>query len=201
MNRGERLRRVIDEKGYNINKLSRESGVAYSTIDSMIKRDLKHASIDNVLKICRVLGIPASYLTEEIGNLTEIKEYTKVPILGEIACGDPIYVEENFVGYHTEPKEEVPSGHVYYLEAKGDSMEPSIPEGSLVLIREQPEVENGEVAAVLLNGDTEATLKRVSKQDGYLLLMPDNKSHKPIIADNDNPCKIIGKAIRVTFNL
>lgn len=157
-----------------------------------------------IQKIADHFGILKSDITEEKQpeNLYTIsKESVHIPILGEIACGDPIYVEENFAGYRTEPIESVPSGNSYYLQTKGDSMEPTIPNGAYVLIREQPDVENGEIAAVLINGDTEATLKRMRKQDRSVILMPDNSKHDPIFVNEENPIKIIGKAIRFTFDL
>lgn len=65
MNRGEYLEKIIEEKGHTVMSLSRASGVAYTTLRSMIERDLKNASIDNVIKICKVLGIKADDLSEE----------------------------------------------------------------------------------------------------------------------------------------
>lgn len=64
MKRGEFLLKVIEDKGFNVMSLSKASGVAYTTIRSMIERDLSNASIDNVLKICNVLGITAESLTQ-----------------------------------------------------------------------------------------------------------------------------------------
>ena len=125
----------------------------------------------------------------------------RVPILGKIACGDPILAEENFKGYRYESPDFLPSGDSYYLEAVGDSMEPTIPNGSLVLIREQPDVEYGEIAAVLVNGDEEVTLKRVRKQGDTVILMPDNPAHTPFIITKDNPARIIGKAVRFVQDL
>lgn len=80
-------------------------------------------------------------------------------------------------------------------------MEPTIPDGSHVLIREQSEVEYGEIAAVLVNGDTEVTLKKYTRQGDTVLLMPINSAHEPIIITEDNPARIIGKAIRYTQDL
>ncbi|WP_424237117.1 LexA family protein [Bhargavaea ginsengi] len=124
-----------------------------------------------------------------------------IPVIGEISCGDPITAVENIEGYIAEPASRLPSGILFYLRAKGDSMAPTIENGALVLIREQDDVENGEVAAVLVNGGTEATLKRVKKDNGTLLLIPDNRNYPPIIATNENPVRVIGKAIRVTREL
>lgn len=80
-------------------------------------------------------------------------------------------------------------------------MEPTIKNGSLVLIRQQPEVEDGEIAAVLFTDDDEATLKRVKRSGDTMILLPDNRRYEPIIVSKDNPVRILGKAVRVTTNL
>lgn len=81
-------------------------------------------------------------------------------------------------------------------------MEPTIPDGSFVLIKSQPEVEDGEIAAVLVDDDSEATLKRVRHQGSLVMLMPDNTSeYEPIILTKTNPGRIIGKAVRISIDL
>lgn len=81
-------------------------------------------------------------------------------------------------GYIPELFFQTPSGTVFALRCKGHSMEPTIPDGSIVIVREQPEVEDGEIAAVQMHNDgadtDEATLKRVKHANGEVLLMPDN---------------------------
>lgn len=135
-------------------------------------------------------------------NLIEVSQRTvKIPVLGKISCGDPILAEQNYEDYRTVLAEGLPSGNLIYLEAKGDSMQPTIPNGAMVVIREQPEVENGEIAAVLVNNSEEATLKRVKKQGDNIILIPDNSSYDPIFVDGDNPIKIIGKAIKFEQDL
>lgn len=125
----------------------------------------------------------------------------RIPIIGEIACGAPIFAEEHIADYREEAEETLPSGTLFYLQAKGDSMQPTIPDRSFVLIREQPTVEYGEIAAVLLNDDTEATLKRVKKQGALTLLVADNTAYDPIIVTPDQTARIIGKAVKVSFDL
>lgn len=195
------LKMLLNEHNINQSQLAKIAGVSESTVGKWI---LKKSSprMGAIQRIADHFGLPKSYILTEPDNLYEVNsEFVEVPILGEIACGEPIHVSENFAGYRTEPKKSLPEGNTFYLKVKGDSMSPTIPQDAYVLIREQPGVENGEIAAVLVNGDTEATLKRISKQKDYLMLMPDNRRHKPIIADKDNPAKIIGKAIRYTFDL
>lgn len=103
----------------------------------------------------------------------------EIPILDEIACGDPITAEENISGYREKVADMIPGGELFYLIVKGNSMSPTIPDKNYVLIRSQPTVEDGEIAAVLVNSDTEATLKRVKHQGDLVLLVPDNKSYGP----------------------
>ena len=204
MKRSERLVSLMKENGHTYRSLANKSGVAYTTIKSMVERDLKNASIDNVIKIAKVLGVTSDYLSkvEEPENVMKVTgNFVKIPVIGEIACGDPILADENIIDYHVEPADLLPAGNLFYLKAKGDSMEPKIPNQSLVLIREQSDVESGEIAAVLVNGDTEATLKRVKKQNGYLILHPDNSNYEPMIVDENNPARIIGKALQITAKL
>ncbi len=158
--------------------------------------------------IATIFGVTLSDLMERDlskelpSNLIEIKpNFIKVPILGKIACGEPLLVAENIEGYTYEPVDSIPSGNVFSLVAKGDSMEPTIPNGSIVLLREQSDVENGEIAAVQLNGDTEAVLKRVKKQGDSIFLISDNQKYMPIIVNEQNPARIIGKAISYKVQL
>ena len=124
-----------------------------------------------------------------------------IPVIGTIACGDPILADENIIGYRYHLRDKLPKGQTFYLTAKGDSMEPKIPDGSDVLIRLQNDVEDGEIAAVLVNGDTEATLKRVKKQGNIVMLVAENTDYAPYIITEHNPARILGKAVGVSFDL
>ncbi|WP_373844417.1 helix-turn-helix domain-containing protein [Clostridium sp.] len=123
----------------------------------------------------------------------EIK-YKKVPILGTIACGTPILAQQDIQGYeYVLPHENVD----FCLKTKGDSMIGArIFNGDIVYIRQQPDVENGEIAAVQVDNE-EATLKRVYKIDGSIILRPENSNYKDMIfskKDKKDVC-ILGKAI------
>lgn len=195
------LQMLLNKHNINQNQLAKIAGVSESTVGKWILKK-SYPRMGAIQKIADHFGLPKSYILTEPDNLYKVNsEFIDVPILGEIACGEPLYASENFIGYRTEPKMSLPEGNTYFLRAKGDSMNPTVPQGAYVLIREQPEVENGEIAAVLVNGDTEATLKRINKQKNYLMLMPDNRLYEPIIADKEHPAKIIGKAIRYTLDL
>lgn len=88
MKRGEFLDRMIKEKGFSVMSLSKESGVAYTTIRSMIERDLKNASIDNVIKVCKTLGIKADDLSKEDYSEEDINVSSKENKLPELTTKD-----------------------------------------------------------------------------------------------------------------
>lgn len=176
-------------------------GVKHNTV-SGYESGTNEPEQNMLFAIADVLGISINDLFPSPTNVIPLSPQTvPVPILGTIACGDPILAEENIRGYRHESPDLLPKGSVFYLETKGDSMYPTIPSNAFVLIREQPDVEYGEIAAVLVNDDTEATLKRVKKQGGIVMLIPDNPEHEPIIVTEDNPARILGKAIKVSIDL
>lgn len=196
------LKRQLEKKGLNQTDMARELNIPETTVSNWMKAST-YPRHDKIQLMADYFNIRRSDLTEEQPtNLIEVQpNFVKIPILGVIACGEPIIAQQNVEGYMYEFSELLPTGNIFALVAKGDSMEPTIPNGSKVLIREQSEVEYGEIAAVLVNGDTEATLKRVKKQGDMILLMPDNPKHEPYIVDENNPAKIIGKAISFKVTL
>lgn len=130
-------------------------------------------------------------------NIIPFPEMNKVPLIGAIACGEPILAQEHIEDYVDMPR------HVradFALICKGDSMiNARIFDGDIVYIRQQDTVENGEIAAVL-NDDGEATLKRVRIFDDHISLEPENPMYKPQVYWNEemNHIRIIGKAVAFT---
>lgn len=196
MSFGERLRAARKKRGMTL----RELGESIDRTESVVQRYESGviANLDNeiIAKLANVLNVNPAYLM----GWTDVNtiQTVEIPILGEIACGDPILAEENIIDTHARVADNLPSGELFYLIAKGDSMSPKIEPDSLVLCRHQPDVENGEIAAVLVNGNTEATLKRVRKVDGNIILEPINRKYDPIFVTRENPVTIIGKAIEST---
>ena len=134
--------------------------------------------------------------TEGVGKYPEFKdEYKKVPIVGTIAAGVPILAQENIEGFEYVPTR---VDVQFCLRVKGDSMIGArILEGDLVFIRQQKEVENGEIAAVLIDGE-EATLKRFYKADGKITLRSENPNcpDRTFTKNVRKEITILGKAIR-----
>lgn len=105
-----------------------------------------------------------------------------IPLVGSVNCGTPLFAEDNIEGYIPTPESDLQTGETYFwLRAKGDSMiNAGIHHGDLLLIRQQADVDNGDIAVVAVNGD-EATLKRVKKQENALILQPENPACEPKI--------------------
>lgn len=194
----ENLQKLIASRGIDQREFAAQLGVSDSSVSQWLSGD-KYPRIDKIQKMADFFNVPKSRITEEQPtNLIPAGPRTvPIPVLGTIACGEPILAEQNIVEYVYESPDRLPTGNIFYLRAKGSSMEPTIPDGALVLIREQPEVEPGAIAAVLVNGDTEATLKRIKRQGNMVMLIPDNPNHEPIIITPDNPARIIGRAVQV----
>ena len=167
-----------------------ESGVSEPPIGKLRKlADIFHISMNELTNVDLSEGE-----REEIKNIFPIQK-KRFPLIGTIACGEPILADEHFEGY-VEAGTDISAD--FCIRAKGDSMKNiRIEDGDIVFIREQPDVENGEVAAVLIG--EEATLKRVNKnKQGFLFLMPENPNYEPIVVDLSDPSieiRIIGKAV------
>lgn len=198
------LQKLMNENNISRKKLASELNVAYTTVTDWINgktvprndrlKNLAtffHTTVDDLLS--QNSDIPT--------NIISIDEWEKVPIVGTIACGMPILATENIEGYQLLPSNLLSyKKDLFILKCKGDSMQPTIKNGSLVVIHQQPFVEDNEIAAVLIND--EATLKRIKhSDDGHIILIPDNRDYNPIILDQKNDNRIIGKAINILSQL
>ena len=132
----------------------------------------------------------------EVSNIFPI-ELKKFPLLGEIACGQPIFTNEDRESYILSGTD---INADFCLKAKGDSMiNARIHDGDVVFIQKQDMVENGEIAAVVVNGDSEATLKRFYyyREKAMLILKPENPSYEDQIYSGEEleQVHVLGKAI------
>ncbi len=189
-------------------ELSSITGISKSSISHYLKGDWEGKQ-DAVFFISKALNVneawlmgydvpmdrvPSSHVDlSEIENIVPMPNMVKVPLLGTIACGEPITAEENIEAFLNMPEE---IKGTFALRCKGDSMiNARIFDGDVVFIREQPDVENGEIAAVLI--DNEATLKRVYKYDNRIELRAENPTFKPLSYESESlaDIRILGKAV------
>lgn len=195
------LKKYMDLYDKSRRQICEELGFNYYTFSDWVNAK-KYPRMDKVELLAEYFGIKKSDLIEEknefspldIPGIIPLPKNYSVPLLGEIACGDPILAEQNIVDQIPVP--EHIKGADFALTCKGDSMiNARIHDGDIVYIRQQPEVENGEIAAVLI--ENEATLKRVYKYPDKLVLNPENPAYPPMVyagAELES-IRILGKAI------
>lgn len=166
----------------------------------------KIAAIAKALQTTTIKLMGEDSIPEEINNLPHDAiphipvPMARVPLVGSVNCGSPIFAEDNIEGYIETPIEEMQSGETYFwLRAKGDSMvNVGIHDGDLLFIRQQSDVDSGDIAVVAINGD-DATLKRVIKKENSLVLQPENPAYETKIyvgSEVDNIC-IRGRLMKV----
>lgn len=142
---------------------------------------------------------PQNTLIYEKLGIFPLPEFKKLPLVGDIACGEPILAEQNIEDYINCPEN---IDATFCLRCKGDSMIGArIHDGDIVYIHQQPNIENGEIAAVLI--DNEATLKRVYRQADKVILQPENPAYPPLVfvREEINQIRILGKAVCFLSNI
>ena len=190
------------EIGATLEEIGNAVGVSKATVQRWESGEIENVRRDKIAKLAKALKTTPAYLMGWEEDIDELYQYEnimplpktkKVPLLGTIACGEPILAAENIDKY-VEIADNIHCD--FALACKGDSMiNARILDGDIAFIRKQPDVENGEIAAVLI--DNEATLKRVRKYQGKVVLMPENPAYEPFIYVNEeiNTIKILGKAV------
>ena len=123
-------------------------------------------------------------------NLTR-REMVNVPVIGQVAAGQPLLAVENITGYFPIPAEYLPNEETFMLNVKGNSMiNAGINDGDQIIVAKRPVANNGDIVVALVNDS--ATVKRFYKEDDCIRLQPENDTMEPIIVDN---CDILGKVI------
>ena len=193
----DRIRARRTELGMTVEELAHKMGYKDKSSISKIENGKADIPQSKVLAFAQALNTTTAYLigaeTSSIPpGFDPMPDMDQVPLIGRIACGQPITAEEN-----VEELVSIPSTwHAQFtLRCEGDSMEPRIKDGDLVAIRSQPIVENGEIAAVRIG--CEATLKHVYLYKDKIILQPENPSYEPIvkIGEEMNEVHIEGRAV------
>lgn len=198
-----RIREYREREDLTLAEMAQRTGVPAQTLNryELGKRAPK---IDVAVQIAERLGVNPLWLqgydvpvlTGVPDGFDPVPETYTVPRVGAIACGTPILAEQNIETYDAVPNR---IRCDFTLVCKGDSMVGAgIEDGDVVYIRQQPEVENNEIAAVMIDG--EATLKYFKRVGDMVLLSPANREYEPIIVSGENlgKLKIVGKAVGFT---
>ncbi|WP_181454747.1 LexA family protein [Paenibacillus dendritiformis] len=183
---GKKLKELRKIEGWTQEEVAKKLGISKQTY-SHYENEKRRPSLDTIRELAAVYQVNIDDIFAE----EKISDLVMLPVVGKICCGEGTIAFQEVDGYEPTPKEWLNGGEYFYLRAKGDSMTGArIFDGDLLLIRKQPEVENGEIAAVLI--DDEAVLKRVYKVGDQLVLQSENPNFPPIFAP-PTKVNIIGK--------
>lgn len=203
---GERIKQLRINKGMTQEELGSKIGVRKQAIYKYEQGLVVNLKRDVIGKLSKALEVSPSYLMgfaddEEANKIPAgfepLPKMVKIPLIGEIACGTPILAEQNIDDYVDCP---VLCKATFALRCHGDSMiGAEIHDGDIVFIRKQPEVENGQIAAVQIDGGNcyNATLKRFYRTDDTVTLMAENPSFPPLTFHKEeiNRIHIAGRAV------
>lgn len=196
-----RLKTLLSEHEMTQNQLSKILGVSESTVGKWIlEKSLPRMGV--IQKLSEYFNVPKSYFLEK--RDVPAKTMTKgvrIPVLGNVAAGIPITAITDVEDWEEIPEKMASSGTYFALRIKGQSMEPRIKNGDVVIVRQQFDVDTGDVAIVLVNGD-EATVKEVKKLDTGIMLIGWNTAvYSPRFYSAKDikslPVKIIGKVVEL----
>ena len=196
----DRLKELRSSRSLTQNRLAEDLGIAKSTI-SMYENGKREPDYET-------LELIADYFNVNIGSLLSSKNFMKansrgalsIPVLGYVRAGIPIEAVEEILDYEEISQDLANTGDFFALRIKGDSMEPKISEGDVVIVRKQEQVENGELAVVLVNGN-DATVKRFYMNESGVTLLSSNPSYPPFIYSKEQvaelPVSVIGKVVEL----
>lgn len=198
-----RLKSLRLEKGLNQRELAEALKVSPSSI-SMYETGNREPDFETLEMFCNFFNVDIEYMlgksyktTKNID--TQPKGY-KIPVLGEVAAGVPIEAVEDIIDYEEIPIEWKSKGDFFALQIKGDSMQPKMDSGDVVIVRKQSDADSGDTVIVVVNGDS-ATCKKIKKQSNGLMLIPTNPNYETIFYSKEDieslPVTIIGKVVEL----
>lgn len=209
--RGEKLTNFIDSRNLTVSSLARESGVAYTTIRSMIEKDLVNSSVDNVIKICRVLGISVEELLEDkkvkntVNHARTDYIYIPMPVsaglpikIDSIEDAETISIPDELLGNHAGDEE------IFFMRVNGDSMNKVMPHKSLIGIKpiKIKDLKNEDI--VVYSDGYDYSVKRFYQDGDRILFRPE--SHDNFFIDysttiDNEDIRIHGRVVTYLVNL
>lgn len=202
MSSAKRLQELMDYLGVNATEFGKMTGIPKSSI-SMYLSGQRIMKSDRIGIISEKFGIdPAWLMDRDVPMRQSVKEsdVIEVPIYGKVAAGNGVCAYEDVSGYVTVSRKLASTGDIFALRITGDSMQPRIADGDIVIVRKQSDADNGDTVIALVNGD-DAICKRLRKYDGGIMLLSNNPKYEPRVftkQDTDDiPVRIIGRVMEL----
>ncbi len=194
----DRIKLLREAAGLSQQELAEKVGYKTASAVNKIELGLRDLNQTKIVRFANALNTTTEYLMS--GELDKKAKGIKIPVLGYVRAGIPISAVEEILDYEEISEEMSSQGDFFALQIKGDSMEPRMREGDVVIIKQQPTVENGDIAVVLVNGD-DATVKKFYRSSSGIKLISINPAYDPFFFTPDEvntlPVQIIGKVVEL----
>ena len=206
MNFRTRLKQLRNEKKINQRELANFLKVAPSTI-SMYESGQREPNFEVLESLADFFNVDLNYLLGKSDKTTKLMleneqkpQGLKIPVLGTVAAGIPISAVEDILDYEEVPQSWENQGEFFGLRIKGDSMEPRMESGDVVIVKQQSDANSGDTVIALVNGD-DATCKRLEKTENGIMLVSTNPKYPPMFYSNEEiitkPVVILGKVVEL----
>lgn len=203
-----RLQRAMDIRKMRQVDLCEKTGISKSKMSQYVRGD-HSPKLDAVYLLAQALDVQEAWLMgydvpmeapAPPTNAMPVNDVYRIPLLGRVAAGEPLFIEENIVGeVFVDPAMVPQDAQLYALKVKGDSMAPKIMDGDTLIVREASCADDGEIVIVTVNGQ-EGTCKKIKRYPDALALISLNQLYEPIMYTwqevEQLPVKVVGKVIQ-----
>lgn len=201
---GERIKDARKSAGLTQLELAKKTELSRSYIGD-IEKDRYNPSVSTLQLIATATNTPLENLLPLSKTPSSTGRGVRIPVLGRVVAGIPLEAVEEILDYEEITPELAATGDFFALKIRGHSMEPRMLDGDVVIVRRQDDVDSGDVAIVLVNGN-EATVKRIKKQeDGITLIATNTSVYEPHFYSNKEiqslPVQILGKVVELRGKL
>lgn len=194
----ELVKKLTEDQGMSMSELARRVGTAKSAI-SRYFNGTREFPLNKVEEFASALHTTPDYLLG-MEYEPQSSQGLKIPVLGTVAAGIPISAVEDILDYEEVPQSWKSQGEFFGLRIKGDSMEPRMESGDVVIVKQQSDANSGDTVIVLVNGD-DATCKKLQKTDNGIMLVSTNSKYPPMFYSNEDirtkPVVILGKVVEL----
>lgn len=180
-------------------ELAKRIGVHESSINKY-EKGLVDIPLSKISELARVLKVTEAYLMGWEEKSEQPPQGLQIPVLGTVAAGIPISAVEDILDYEEIPLSWKSQGEFFALRIKGDSMQPKMDDGDVVIVRQQSDANSGDTVIALVNGD-DATCKKLQKTENGIMLVSTNPNYLPMFFTNEEiqtkPVVILGKVVEL----
>lgn len=213
-----RLKELRTQSKYTMEQLAKLIGVGKSAIGNY-ESGLRYPKKEQLEALADIFNVDMDYLTcrtdvpnRLLGDSTlplksamPLNDTIRIPLLGKVAAGTPLFNEGNIIGEeYVDPRMVADGSSLFALRVSGDSMTPVLQNGDILIVREQPDADDGDIVVATVNGE-EGCVKKLKKYPDALALISLNPLYEPMIFSgeqvNSMPVAVLGKVVQVRHNI